>query len=415
MISEKLKYLIAYYFVLAPLIGFILVSTIDVAYYNVLVFILIIGVISQVLRKGKDFHFPLYAFFLLLFIIYSILSDIFLAEKEISIGYFYLNKVISTLFLLLYIENVNYISSRFIGKYIKLIIVILVVAVIVILIQQTFDSSFFINSINKDHIVEHGRLLSIYSWISPLEIGFGFVAMLGSIISIFYMKNKKNSTTMVLFILGAIFTFLTRWRWTMLNFLILIFQILKYRKFALRRVIVTVFIGVISILLAFQILISLDVPVKQIVDARILEKNEGGLGKGSSATRVYAFVIFKELFPENPLFGKGKIHTFGGKSKDSELQSLLKGKTSQIHIGYLSILYYYGIFGSFFYFGFLYLFLKKLRREAKQNKFWGAYFAVFGFLVANFTLVSVSLFFSGIAASLVFNNYYTYRSRLVNK
>jgi hypothetical protein len=139
---------------------------------------------------------------------------------------------------------------------------------------------------------------------------------------------------------------------------------------------------------------------------RILEEDSGGFGYGASESRIFSFFVFAELFPEHPFLGKGEFHTFELASGDPELQSALINKSSQLHVGYLSLLYYYGIFGGILYFLFIYYLMKDFYIVAKKASRWGPFFVFVGFLFINFTLVYLPLYDVGLILAFVFHNYY---------
>ena len=134
---------------------------------------------------------------------------------------------------------------------------------------------------------------------------------------------------------------------------------------------------------------AINVNVDQIVYERILEQNEGGMLHGSAGTRLLAFEIFGKVFPQHPLFGKGKFFRAGG-TNDIELQQLLGGRSYQIHVGYLSLLYYYGIIGGGFYLLFMISLAKKLYRDAKLTNMWAPFLCWLMYVVNNMTDVMFS-------------------------
>ena len=81
--------------------------------------------------------------------------------------------------------------------------------------------------------------------------------------------------------------------------------------------------------------------------------------------------------------------------------------SSQIHVGYLCGLVYFGIIGAFFLFGFWFQLTKHLYKNAKRTKYWGAFFAFLVFLSANLSLVKFHVFFYGILFALIFDKYYS--------
>ena len=84
---------------------------------------------------------------------------------------------------------------------------------------------------------------------------------------------------------------------------------------------------------------------------------------------------------------------------------MLHGRSSQIHVGFLSLLYYWGIIGTILYSLFLYYLLKKLYRISKVTKNWGPFFGWEGLVLANLTLVYLGPDQSGLYLSLVVVKY----------
>ena len=51
--------------------------------------------------------------------------------------------------------------------------------------------------------------------------------------------------------------------------------------------------------------------------------------------------------------------------------------------------------------------MKYLYKTAKTHNFWGSYFAMFGFILANLTLVTFSIYEMGLVVALVFNKHFS--------
>jgi len=98
-------------------------------------------------------------------------------------------------------------------------------------------------------------------------------------------------------------------------------------------------------------------------------------------------------------------HAFGGRSQDYDLVRALQGRSSQIHVGYLSLLYYYGIFGGLLYLFFLYRMTLNIYRHSKRADMMGIFYGILGFLLMNLTEVSFDLLTPGILMLLGFNKY----------
>jgi len=154
-------------------------------------------------------------------------------------------------------------------------------------------------------------------------------------------------------------------------------------------------------------LIGID--VNNLLAQRILETNKGGFIGGSASTRILAFEVFFKLFPNDPIFGVGSQIT-------SDLLKELAGRSSQLHVGYLSLLYYFGIIGGVLYLGFIYYFTKSLYRNAKIHGYYSPFYSWIGFLLANLTLNYIIPFECGILIVLLLDKYYliAYKEKFSN-
>jgi hypothetical protein len=144
----------------------------------------------------------------------------------------------------------------------------------------------------------------------------------------------------------------------------------------------------------------------EIIKERILEKSRGGMLAGDAGTRIFAFKVFNKLYFKNPILGKGAIHVTNDTSKDYELVRALKGRSSQIHVGYLSLFYYYGLIGGIIYIIFLVSFTRNSYLIAKKTDYYGTLFAIIQFLLINWTGVVFNVFNMGIVLSMVYQKYY---------
>jgi len=70
--------------------------------------------------------------------------------------------------------------------------------------------------------------------------------------------------------------------------------------------------------------------------------DKNNINQTSAGTRILAFKAFNDLYWDNPL-GTGPIrYGMGGTGKqDYKLRSFLKDRSSQMHVGYLSLFYMY--------------------------------------------------------------------------
>jgi len=413
--SKKFTSFVFYLLGLSTLVGFFCQVFLVVSYPFFMVAVFALAALVQIIDPAVfnvKYSFPKYAGYFALFVLYTIISDVFIAGRSLSIKYFYGNELLGSLLALLVVENYKNYNPKILNNHHFIFIVTIIAALVVILIQQTFDEMFFVFEERVEmelgqYDVTENRLPSIFSWTGNLDIGFVFIPMLCLVTG--YLLNKKKKSAPFYFIIGAIVVFLSRNRWIMVNYLVMFFMYATYYRTSLKNFI-KYSLGIIATLyIALTILSWANVPVQQIIDNRILEKSQGGLGEGSAGSRIVAIQVFTQLFPKNMLIGKGMLHGFGGESKDYELVRELAGRSSQIHIGYLSLLYYYGLVGGFLYLTFIVLITRKLYRDAKTTYYWGPFFGFLGLVLANFTLVSLSFFNAGLILCLFFNQVYLNR------
>ena len=95
------------------------------------------------------------------------------------------------------------------------------------------------------------------------------------------------------------------------------------------------------------------------------------------------------------------------------MERLIRGRTSQIHVGYLKLFYYYGLVGGLLYLAFLASLMNRMWKIARQSNYWGGFFAILAFVVANLTLVELDLFYHGLLLALIFSNHF-YHNRSKN-
>jgi len=423
--SKTLNSIIFYLFALGPFVAFFLQKVLNVAYYNLMAAFVFFAALIQYLEMSilhKKYFIPTYVKWFFLFTIYTIISDYVLVGAKLNIKYFYSSGLISSLFILLIVEN-SQISQKFINSFLVVNTIIFIIAFLVIFYQQLVDYSFFVDLSSENTMgylegvtTSEQRLPSIYSWMSLLEVSYSFTSLVAIFLSIGFMHNKKVFMQVILYLIGNIYAFITKNRWIMINSITLFLLFSIYSSFNVSKLFKYAIISLMLIYGSLIVLQDTKIPVIGVIQDRILENNSGGFASGSAGSRIISAIVFVKLFPNNPIFGKGKLHsTSESEDRDLEMTRELGGMSSQIHIGYLSLLYYYGIVGAFLFFLFLYHLMKKLKREAKISKFWGAYFAFLGFILSNFTLVMFYVFWAGFIIAMVFHRYYVTKSDSDNK
>jgi hypothetical protein len=126
---------------------------------------------------------------------------------------------------------------------------------------------------------------------------------------------------------------------------------------------------------------------------------EKGTGMGSAKARLASFEIFLQVFPEHPLLGVGP-------QTGVDVLKMLHGVTRSIHVGYLSYLYFYGIFGALLVFISIFYLLKDSWVVARKFQFWGSYYGFLTFCFANVTFVYFNFSEMGIILAVIYIKYY---------
>ena len=418
MLVEIRGRILLYILALFPFISYLFRSYLDVSFGNVFGFITIVLTLDLLIEKAASntpFNVPRYLLFYGLFVLYAFITGSIISSVVVKLGvikYLYSSLYVKTFFMFLIIENTKF-SLTTIRNTVIILFVHLVIAAIVIIFQY-FDPYFFFNkAIFFDENVQNERQLntylstsstllnsstkrvllqgyrfSIYSWISEPSIGVDGIAIFSILFgSRFFLKSQNR----ILLISGAILSFLSSSRWIMLNFLVTSFQSVISEGKLWRRVF-TYFLGLIFVLAAgfFLLPVLLGFDIQQFIEKRLLSQ--------SASSRIFAFYVFSEVFPSNPIFGTG-----GGETK--EVLQLIKGISSQIHVGWLKIFYHFGIVGAFFWISAFVFLLSELRLRARRTEYWGPYFAFLAFAIANLTLVSFHYFYHGLVLAMIFSRY----------
>ena len=181
----------------------------------------------------------------------------------------------------------------------------------------------------------------------------------------------------------------------MVGFLLLTFQFAIYNKKELKNYLKYISTAIILIVIFYSVLKFFGYDLYNWYHERLL--SEGSI---EQTTRWKAWGNFIYFFPKYYLWGTGELNAWAVKRASHAISS------SQIHVGYLAHLVSYGIVGSFFYFGFLFMLTKSLYKRAKLTNYWGSFFAFLIFLWAEATLVYNTIFFTGLIFALVFDTYY---------
>jgi hypothetical protein len=342
---------------------------------------------------------PWYLVFFILFTLYhiaSILVNETIPSGSNKIVYFLTDINIKACLLFFIIENTVF-DRKFIRSLNKILLVVVIITLIVSLIQIKFPAFFVAERIAFDpenQYFSEKRIYSIFSWIGLNSIGITFPILVSVLIS-FYGTNKNK--LMLIIISSVVVSFLTKARYVMISALIVMSQLLFVSKMSVKRKTNIVLIFIFSLVIFYGISRAFDYDIQQVVDDRILEKS-GNLGSFNS--RIISYYVFLRVFPDNPLLGVGP------ETQDNVVR-LLAGHAPIIHVGYLSYLYFYGIIGCLFFFTFLFLLLQYAWKIGEKRNFWGSFYGLLAFCVANVTMVYFNLSEMGIIMAVVYLKYFS--------
>lgn len=372
-----------------------------------------IGVILVFLFSDKTnpIRVPKYLVFYLFFILFVFYSDLIRLDRDFKIMYLFSNKLIGSFNMMLIIENMSISKKRY-RFLVGVSKIVLIIAIVVIMIQQVVDSSFFLRTgLEEEGITinnDTSRLYSIYTWSSGniLAAGFGFVPIF---ILIVEDMDKRKRKIMVWILIGFIFAFLSKQRWLMINILLVLVVLFSNHKEKAKRFVKFIFLVPLFTISLFFLLNSIGIDASGIAKNRLFEGNKKSISETTAGTRILAFYAFDKFYWDHPYIGIGNIkYGMGGTGKqDYKLRSFLKGRSSQIHVGYLSLLYMYGLIGAFLFLSFLYLLLKKLYRNAKHTGVWAPFLGILGVAIDNLFDVNFQLLEMGLIIVLVADRYYT--------
>jgi hypothetical protein len=239
------------------------------------------------------------------------------------------------------------------------------------------------------------RLTSIYSRYDLNSVGITFPIYVALVLAHLWKKEWIRLALILLSLLAV--SFLTKARYVMISGLIAASQLFFSNLFEFKQKIQIMVVSVLMIVLCITIANQLDYSIEKVVDERILERSQ----KYSSAlARITSLDVFLYVFPNHPWFGVGPT------TRD-DVRLLLGEGIPVIHVGYLSYLYYYGVFGSAFLFISIGLLLIRSYSVGRITRFWGVFYALLTFCFANSTFVYFNFTEPGIVMSIIYLEFYT--------
>jgi hypothetical protein len=249
----------------------------------------------------------------------------------------------------------------------------------------------------NETFLNESRIFSIYSWIDLNSLGVTFPILIAILLSFF---SQKKVASPIIILSGIIVSFLTKARYVMISIIIVFSQYFFISKISLSKkaTILIIFFG--SILISLSVAKAMGYNIQQVIDERILEKSTN---MGSANARILSYYVFLKVFPEHPLFGVGP-------ETRPEVVRLLGGRAPIIHVGYLSYLYYYGIFGCFFLFLAIFFLLKRAWTIGSKNEFLAGFYGLLAFCLANTTMVYFNFSEMGIILVVIYLRYFSEKS-----
>ena len=280
---------------------------------------------------------------------------------------------------------------------------IVVISLVVSIIQIKKPEFFYNLSYDSDlTYVGESRIASIYSWVSLNAVGVTFPIMISILLNVY---NTNSKPFPLITISGIVVSFLTKARYVMISTIIAFMQLLLVRTIPLKKKLFVIGFFIAGIFLITFAAQMAGYDINTTINERILEK---GNDMGSAKTRLLSYDVFLMKFPENPYFGVGP------KTRD-DVVNLLGGDAPIIHVGYLSYLYYYGLFGALLLFLSLICMMWDAWIVGRRYEFWGSFYGLLGFALANFTLVYFNFSEMGIILAVIYIRYYNLSSiRLYN-
>jgi O-Antigen ligase len=377
-----------------PLWAAVTVSVLHYPADKILIF-LVLPILLYIIWN-KRIKIPVYLFFFISFTVYHLCSVFYndtIPDNTTPLFFFFSDPNVLACILLLVVENTHF-NENFIIKMNRHILWIVVLSLVVSLIQIK-SPTFFYNPYADEELiyVGEGRAAAIYSWLDLNSIGITFPILISILLNVYDTNSKPFSLTAVC---GIIVAFLTKARYIMISTLIAFLQLLLIKTVSLKKKLYVLIFFIIGIFVMILVSEIAGYDIAATIDERILEK---GGDMESAKARVHSYDVFMLKFPENPYFGVGP------KTRDDVIE-LMDGQAVLIHVGYLAYLYYYGFFGAMLLFLALLFLLWDAWVVGRRYEFWGSFYGLIGFALANATFIYFIFSEMGIVLAVLYIRYY---------
>jgi len=315
-------------------------------------------------------------------------------EKFGFIKLLFKDRTLHTISFLILVRNMNF-TTKDLKKYLSVFKIYIILSVLFTIIQVLFNSSFFLPEqltyFDGETAKYEIRNVSMWGYLSLLDVGLSFIPILAIVIHK-SIVNKSKLTVFWLFC-GAFVSILTNSRWTMVNYiLVLIYTGYLYYKINNIHLFGIIKYGIMVLVIS---IVSLSLIKNYVYNLNDFYNNR--IYSSSAESRLYGYQMFLKYFPDKPWFGTGV-------RVGEDLSADLAGKSSQIHVGYLSHLYEFGIIGSVIL---LFFWFKVVKYVWLIGKISGnfVYLVMFlCFLAANVTLVEYSFYYLGVLVIFIFTS-----------
>lgn len=346
----------------------------------------------------RAIKFPIYLRFYLAYILYVTFS--YTTTRDYSyiqtIRFVLGRPFYFSFFMLLFIENIDLDNMEFevVKKFIAGIVYF---SSIVLIFQVVFPEQFVrfydanIGFAGEYVFGQRHFIKTPFSWMGSNVGVITLVSFYVLYADEMIQESKHRFAQYLVAIIVILYTILIQARYLILlssvSIVILFFLNVKHFLVVWRAVLV---MG-ITFVVIIQILSVIGFDATYFYQNRILSE--------TSRSRTGSFYFFANEFPNNPVLGTGG-------QISNELERQLVGFSSQIHVGYLSLFYYYGVIGGLLFLC-VYIFLvKDLYQQDNKSRHWGSFAFIIAYLVSvETTLVLLHLGAQGIAiAKLMSNN-----------
>jgi len=351
-------------------------------------FILIPIVIYFLIFENKKL--PKYLILLIIFTIYHLISVFIndtIPEGSSKLYFLLVDRNILACMYFFIIEH-SVFNKKFINKMNSLILIIVIITLIVSLIQTKFPTFFFYDR-GYESLDLVGRCSSIFSWININSLGISFPFLVSILLSVY---NRKKFILPIVILSGIVVPFLTRAKYVMISGIVVLSQLFFNSKISIfkKASLIGLIIGLI--LISNLAADKLGYDINEVINNRIL----GEEGDNASVNaRIISYEVFLIVFPEHPWLGVGP-------KTRKDVRYLLGESMPVIHVGYLSYLYFYGIAGCLILFLAIFYLLKDAWFVGRKYNFWGSFYGLLAFCLANLTFVYLNFDEMGIIISIIY-------------